>query len=41
LNGFVLGRIVDLTEEGAQVERVEGKQQQSSVSFDQVTQRSM
>ena len=35
--GFVLGRIVDLTEEGAVVERLEGKRLESAVTFDQVT----
>ena len=34
--GFVLGRIIDLTEEGAVVERVEGKRLETAVTFDQI-----
>jgi len=35
-DGFVLGRIVDLTEEGALVERVHGKRCETTVSFEQL-----
>ena len=35
--GFILGRIVDLTDEGALVEHLEGKRLESTVSFEQVT----
>ncbi len=34
--GFVLGRIIDLTDEGALVERVSGKKHESTVSFEQL-----
>jgi hypothetical protein len=34
--GFILGRIVDLTDEGALVEHLEGKRLESTVSFEQV-----
>lgn len=35
-DGFILGRIVDLTDEGALVEHLEGKRMESTVSFEQV-----
>jgi len=35
-DGFILGRIIDLTEEGAMVEHLEGKKNESIVSFEQV-----
>ena len=35
-DGFVLGRIIDLTEEGALVERVHGKRCETTVSFEQL-----
>ena len=35
-NGFVLGRIVDLTKEGALIERITGKKHESTVSFEQI-----
>ena len=31
-----MGRIIDLTEEGAQVERVEGRKRETTVSFEQL-----
>jgi hypothetical protein len=36
LEGFVLGRIVDLTADGALVARLEGPKKEESVSFDRL-----